>query len=382
MEDLNHNGSAQKATQQQAPSSYDSIFVSTEEELTDISDIEDDKPSRRQSSSSDRQRTRAGPKATIVDNFDDETEFPAPVRRRNKTRNQKTVVSDDEIDTANARAIQPLKTSSPRRRDLVTLDYDPTPTASRSASLLSTSTTTWNLFPAAAPRIESVKPGSVHTKATSNSRITRTRQSHKDNLGIHVSDLNEKSMVETASNTIDPATANGRRTRNTTKQNAKIPGEEKTVKTAGKKRRIAEVTDSEDADPDIIPSKKLRRGVGSEAADLARISRRPVPKRYGRKGRTSSPNPPSIQDFDFDELPVPSVAPIETKNPDYKPKSRVSAMKGKTGKAVTKKPAPGKPNIKKDTKTTESNIAARNKGQDLPGTTKTIPLDGEVRGVI
>ena len=66
-------------------------------------------------------------------------------------------------------------------------------------------------------------------------------------------------------------------------------------------------------------------------------------KRYGRKGRTSSPTPSSALDVNYDELPAPLSLPEEPKKPAELRKSRISAMKGKNGKDVKIEPVSAKP---------------------------------------
>lgn len=80
-----------------------------------------------------------------------------------------------------------------------------------------------------------------------------------------------------------------------------------------------------------LPKRLRRETVHEEETKLDR--RRPAPKKYGKKGQTSSPVPPAAHEIDFDELPTPSTDQPGQHNSDPgKTQGRISAMKRKGGK--------------------------------------------------
>ncbi|KAK0459522.1 uncharacterized protein EV420DRAFT_1763236 [Desarmillaria tabescens] len=113
-----------------------------------------------------------------------------------------------------------------------------------------------------------------------------------------------------------------------------------------KRQRTAEVENAEDQDS--RPSKRLRPQ-NAPKTEATRESKSPVfkksviaPRRYKRKGRTSSPTPSTAADMEYDKIPSVSSPKQATSNmSEQRPVSapystRVSAMRGRGGKALGK----------------------------------------------
>jgi hypothetical protein len=117
----------------------------------------------------------------------------------------------------------------------------------------------------------------------------------------------------------------------------------------GQKRAAAQdlIPDPTSSGNNHHPSKRFRgRDCSTKEVIMSPCATRQPPKskRYGRKGRTSSPTRPAIDEVDFDELP-PALTEFEVE----KPKARIVAMKGKVGKnTLTEKPLLGRPKAKQD----------------------------------
>lgn len=132
------------------------------------------------------------------------------------------------------------------------------------------------------------------------------------------------------------------------------------TKAAKRKRGATEnldavsLSDKNTRENDYHQAKRRRQLIASAPdvrADSVAVPQNSKPaKRYGRKGKTSSPTPGSVvENFGFDDLPAPTLSDLPVNPPNEMKKgkdrieSRVSAMKGKNGK-----PGP-KPRTKKDT---------------------------------
>ncbi|KAK0197310.1 hypothetical protein F5146DRAFT_1014979 [Armillaria mellea] len=117
-----------------------------------------------------------------------------------------------------------------------------------------------------------------------------------------------------------------------------------------KRRRTAEIEDDEDEDSRASKRPKLQSPLHTETTQQSKspIFKKSViaPRRYKRKGRTSSPTPSKAADTEYDEIPfVASVATpkqqVTSNGPEDQPISapcstRLSAMKGRGGKAPGK----------------------------------------------
>lgn len=77
------------------------------------------------------------------------------------------------------------------------------------------------------------------------------------------------------------------------------------------------------------PSKRFCRSTTEVITSSYAARQPPTSKRYGRKGRTSSPTRSTTDEVDFDELPA-----LLTESNIKKPKPRNSAMKGRAGKNI------------------------------------------------
>ncbi|KAK0210552.1 hypothetical protein DFS33DRAFT_1294001 [Desarmillaria ectypa] len=131
-----------------------------------------------------------------------------------------------------------------------------------------------------------------------------------------------------------------------------------------KRQRAAGIEDAEDKDS--RPPKRLRHQSPPQT-ETTKESKSPVfkkpviaPRRYKRKGRTSSPTPSTTADMEYDQIPSVSTPKQATSNlskeqPISAPQStRASAMKGRRGKApgksVSAKAKPPPTRKAKDTK--------------------------------
>jgi hypothetical protein len=117
----------------------------------------------------------------------------------------------------------------------------------------------------------------------------------------------------------------------------------------GRKRAAAKdlIPDTAGSERDH-PQKRFR---GENPIATPRAAKQPpATKRYGRRGRPSSPIHPVTDNIDFDELPAASAELPSKKDPkNEKPKARVPEMKGKAGRnTITEKPATGKCKPKQD----------------------------------
>ncbi|KAG6832425.1 hypothetical protein H0H87_001585 [Tephrocybe sp. NHM501043] len=260
---------------------YDSIFGTTDEELTDWSDAES-KPVLQHSTKLSRGNPRHRFKQAQSDGPESGDE--AVVMRNVKSRRKIVVLSDNETDdtkspSQKAPEMEP-PTSTPTNRDPL-----------RSKHVLKSPAMSSLI------QLENSLP-QVGTVAGARPAARRA--------------LNPDSTVGTEPNP-EPVNQRSRPTRK-------------------RKSMTDEVTGGSGSES-TFPSKRLRvfPQVKEEIPAL-KPPRRPAPtKRYGRKGRTSSPTPAS-SNVDFDELPAHSTDVLL--EPEKK-RSRVSAMKNKKGKAVT-----------------------------------------------
>ncbi|RDB24120.1 hypothetical protein Hypma_008784 [Hypsizygus marmoreus] len=316
------------ALHRQTSPEYDSIFGSTDEELTDLSECEADKSSHRKKGHRKKgphgtEQPKSGQQPGVVLVADSEDEDELPKARKARTR-KLIVVSDDEIEELDKTTMKPTDRPkpSPLRRGEVT-----------------TSKETFT------PEIEFIGRSSARIKPAWTILTTRALSSQKADSSASTSYIDGESRKHAMSGTSHSATSPSKSrtiaskvTSTKSSLSEKLPSklfdEAKPTSTTGKKRKMPEESDYE-ADP---PSPKRLREEPRDQTDAkaATRARRPAPKRYGRKGRTSSPAPSVIHDVDFDELPAPSTDhPIESK-PDGKRKGRAAAMKGKDGKAAPK----------------------------------------------
>ena len=117
----------------------------------------------------------------------------------------------------------------------------------------------------------------------------------------------------------------------------------------GQKRAAAQdpIPDLTASESNFHPSKRFR-GENSSTTDLSMstyVTRQlPKSKRYGGKGRTSSPARLTTDEVDFNELPA-----ALTEYSIERPKAQIVAMKSKAGKnTLTEKPVSGRPKAKRD----------------------------------
>ncbi|KAG6919994.1 hypothetical protein DXG01_013343 [Tephrocybe rancida] len=262
-----------------SPPYYDSIFGTTDE-LTDPSDVEEGVTSGRSSPSRTR-HTRSVKKARpAVSDSEDE----APVIRKVKSKRTTIILSDNESDSMKS---PPPK--APRKVELVS----PTPT----------------------------RPRPTRSKAIS--KTSTTSAAAKEKIAPP-----DKSITGAAKKTVKPES-----TLSTPKQICPSPSPVKDKPPRKRKSAADQISDGNDLEIESRPPKRLR---ASSVKDVPapKAPRRPAyAKRYGRKGRTSSPALPSGLDVNFDELPALST---ETFSKVEEKKSRLSAMKGKGGKSVSK----------------------------------------------
>ncbi|KAK0228342.1 hypothetical protein IW262DRAFT_1455585 [Armillaria fumosa] len=155
-----------------------------------------------------------------------------------------------------------------------------------------------------------------------------------------------------------------------------------------KRQRTAEIGDDEGKDS---RASKRPRHQSPPRTEITKPSNSPVfkkpviaPRRYKRKGRTSSPAPSKVADMEYDE--IPSVASIATpkqvtsNRPEDQPISaprstRLSAMKGRGGKGIPFKTEPPPTRNAKDTKT-------RNMAEDDQKETKPTRRPERVKRVV
>jgi hypothetical protein len=149
------------------------------------------------------------------------------------------------------------------------------------------------------------------------------------------------------------------------KHNTQIAVRNKPTSITERKRLADENADPADSssETDQPPAKRLRRGTiyenDTRKPELA--LRPPAPKTYGKKGRTSSPVPPTVHEIDFDELPAPSTDQTsQNKSNANKTSGRILTTKGKSEKPPAKvKAVSTKEKAKKSVVASAKTIAAK-----------------------
>ncbi|KAG6866088.1 hypothetical protein C0991_008840 [Blastosporella zonata] len=301
---------------------YDSIFGSTDEELTDLSDAES-KSTLRRSSRQSRPSHKARPDVP-------ESEDEVLVMRKVKSNRKTVVLSDNETDGIKS----PLqKADEIAQSDL----HTSTPTKTRSLR--------------SKPILKSLlRPSTVQKE-----NITP----YKPTVGVTKKGVKHASKSNISSRGIHPPDS--------------WPSPVKDHPRAARKRKSAV-----DDIPDINgpgfegPSSKRLRASPRAGKDIPGPKPPKKPKRYGRKGRTSSPNPPSSNGVDFDELPAPST---DTFPKSEEKRTRVSAMKDRGGKLVRTKARTVKKKLK-DTKEENSDTLPK-KGNKLEREAKSAQIESE-----
>ncbi|KAG5639617.1 hypothetical protein H0H81_010819 [Sphagnurus paluster] len=275
--------SLKKSKPEEPSSYYDSIFGSTDEELTDFSDAKIGKVSFTGSAKRTRPKDK---RPRVVEDSEEEI----PMRRT--TRTKKVILSEEEDDGHGAR----VRLS--KRGSL----HNP-PSLSIAASTPKKPATIGSASANIKGNTQLKTPSPTSTEAPT----SISKDSHKNTTRKITALQNQSSMHELP----EP---NARK--------RKAVGDP-----------LLEQNDSKRFQP--APQEK------PVATSVMKGPRRPAPqKRYGRKGRISSPAASSGLDVDFDELPAPSTN-VSLVMVEEKPKNRVAAMKDKTGKSTvskTKKP--------------------------------------------
>ncbi|KAF8061517.1 hypothetical protein FPV67DRAFT_1509269 [Lyophyllum atratum] len=281
---------------------YDSIFGTPDEELSELSGPDDTeiKPSRRSARLSGAKKLRSTAKVTLESDSE-----PATVRRI-KTKNKKIVLSDDDdmdnLKSPSIKSLQPPRPNGDHAPSESSAPNDPADTR--------------------AVQINAISNSAADARTTETNKILLEKPV---NTAAHnAADLDAVPV----SNSLHPITTT---ITNSVPPQILVPTSVKGItKPAASKRKAVK-----DANPDIERSPPKRRRKSPEAK-----SERPPPrKRYGKRGRTSSPAPSSILDLNFDELPVPSTDAVSDLS-EGKQSNRVSAMKDKNGKAALKKAKP------------------------------------------
>ncbi|KAG5645000.1 hypothetical protein DXG03_007277 [Asterophora parasitica] len=264
---------------------YDSIFGSTDEELTDLSDV-GAQPFHRALRPGIKREVHSKAKPVFV-----ESEDEIPSAPRKKSKNNTIVVSDDEIGP-------PSPSPHPAKHTSLRL------------SLRSSIAT---------------KPDKYKSIAKPSSAMEKENLPPKDHTsGALREATNFASKSSPQTTPVRP-----------------ISPSKSVEEPRGRKRKA--IDDEIKRAPSKQPKTDPEAAKSVRSAPKAAFQRPPPRQRYGgRKGRTSSPTPATELDVDFDELPAPSTDAASAKSTDRKP--RVSAMRGKGGKAVATniKPEPTK----------------------------------------
>lgn len=133
-----------------------------------------------------------------------------------------------------------------------------------------------------------------------------------------------------------------------------------------KRQRTAEIEDVENKDSRTLKRPRLQSPPRTTKESKSPVFKKSViaPRRYKRKGRTSSPAPSKAVDMEYDKIPsVATPKQVTSNRPEDQPVSaprstHLSAMKGRGGKAqgngVSVKAEPPPTRYAKDTKTQDT----------------------------
>lgn len=330
-------------------SESDSIF-SEAEELTDLSDVEG--PAQAAPSI----RTKTQDKAPNMINFEiDEPEMKIPVSKRRTLGTAKArVVSEDEMEEAKptqsgtglpskvqdsalpamaaaAKVTRVLRSHVPRNERLADDgDSVPDPEVLQSRQ-----------YPTN-PGLMLPPPG--NGKKTT--KLDTVPQTAKD------------SIAGTSMKISDSVLPTGHKDKRKSTESSDAAVNEKPAydaKTTGHKRKTPEDSGLDGYDSGMaVPFPKKPRGkvqakVTETGVPPQVVFKRPPAKRYGRKGRTSSPVPVDNDEVNFDEIPFVLSDRVDVAEKIETRQIRTVGMRGKNGQgAVRRKPVPKKAKVKRE----------------------------------
>jgi hypothetical protein len=309
----------------------------------DVSDLDDEDNSPRQPSSTQVQCRRNVTAPTL---FDSDDEAGTMIRPRPRTNRNNIVLSDDEVVKIDQLSTKSSKISKPTQQkqegtmaveksstELETLDR------SKCSMVGSVSVSCGSGLELPQERTDTVCDNDVPTES----------QSTKQPIHLIPSTstlVTERPRIAKTSTVLsDLSCAFHERLTSSVTSDVKMDISSMT----GQKRAAARdpIPDPTGSGNNHHPSKRFRGGDCSTKEVImspCAIRQPPKSKRYGRKGRTSSPTRPGTDQVDFDEL-LPALTEFDVEMP----KTRIVAMKGKVGKnMLAEKPVSGRPKAKQD----------------------------------